>query len=142
MVKIDISGAKDFFEAGMPDYSKVSDAHRTLFEHAGAGAEFTGWMDLPSRMKSGELKGIISAANKICSNSEALVVIGIGGSYLGARAALELLRSPNYNLLKKDTPDIFFMGNSVSAAAVNEVIELIGDRDFFRKRHLQVRRHP
>jgi len=130
MVKIDITGAQDFFGGSMPDYSKVSDAHRTLFERTGAGAEFTGWMDLPARIKDGELKSIIAAANKIRSNSEVLVVIGIGGSYLGAKAALDLMRSPNYNMLKKDTPDIFFMGNCVSAAAINETIELIGDRDF------------
>lgn len=131
MVKIDISGAKNFLGAGLPDYSQVADAHRTLFEGIGEGAEFTGWLDLPGRVKNTELKAILSAAERIRSNSQVLVVVGIGGSYLGARAALELLRSPNYNLLKKDTPDIFFIGNNVSAAALNETIELIGDRDFF-----------
>ena len=130
MVKIDISGAKEFFGAAGPDYAKVSDAHRTLFERTGPGAEFTGWLDLPGTMKNGELKAVLAAAAKIRSNSQALVVVGIGGSYLGARAALELLRSPNYNLIKKETPDIFFVGNGVSAAAINETIELIGDRDF------------
>ena len=73
---------------------------------------------------------IQSAAARIKGNSEVLVVVGIGGSYLGARAAIELLRSPNYNLIKKDTPDIFFVGNGLSADAINETIELIGDRDF------------
>ena len=130
MVKVDLSGAKDFFGTIGPDYSKISDAHRTLFEHAGAGAEFTGWMELPGRIIQSELKSILNCAAKIRSNSKVLVVIGIGGSYLGARAAIELLRSPNYNLIKKDTPDIFFMGNGLSASAINETIELIGDRDF------------
>lgn len=130
MVKIDISGAKEFFVNGGPDYARVSDAHRTLFERSGPGAEFTGWIDLPGRVRKNELKAIQAASAKICANSEALVVVGIGGSYLGARAAIELLKSPNYNLKKKETPDIFFVGNNVSAAAVNETIELIGDRDF------------
>jgi len=130
MVKVDLSGAKDFFGTVGPDYSKISDAHRKLFEHSGEGSEYTGWMDLPSRVISGELKAIQSCAARIRSNSKVLVVIGIGGSYLGARAAIELLRSPNYNLMQKETPDIFFMGNGLSGAAINEVIELIGERDF------------
>ena len=130
MVKVDLSGAKEFFGTVGPDYSKISDAHRKLFEHSGEGSEYTGWLDLPSRAISGELKAILSCAARIRSNSKALVVIGIGGSYLGARAAIELLRSPNYNLIQKETPDIFFMGNGLSAAAINEVIELIGERDF------------
>lgn len=130
MVKVDLSGAKDFFGSVGPDISKISDAHRTLFERTGEGAEFTGWLDLPTRVLRGELKQLQSCAAKIRANSQALVVIGIGGSYLGARAAIELLRSPNYNLIQKDTPDIFFMGNGLSAAAVNETIALIGDRDF------------
>lgn len=130
MVKVDLSGAKSFFTPIGPDYSMVSDAHRSLFEHTGLGSEYTGWLDLPARIISGELKQILSCAAKIRSNSQALVVVGIGGSYLGARAAIELLRSPNYNLIKKDTPDIYFVGNGLSAAAINETIALIGDRDF------------
>ncbi len=130
MIKIDISGAKEFFGAAGPDYSAVSEAHRKLFERSGEGAEFTGWLDLPERVRKGELKRILAAAGKIRSDSQALVVVGIGGSYLGARAAIDLLKSPNYNLLKKDSPDVFFVGNGVSAAAINETIELIGDRDF------------
>lgn len=130
MVKVDISGAKDFFDALGPDFSKISDAHRTLFERSGAGSEFTGWLELPGNILKNELKSIQSAAARICGNSQVLVVVGIGGSYLGARAAIELLRSPNYNLIEKNTPDIFFVGNGLSAAALNETIELIGDRDF------------
>ena len=130
MVKVDLSGAKEFFDASGPEYAKVSDAHKVLFERTGAGSEFTGWLELPSRTADTELKALLAAAAKIRSSSQVLVVVGIGGSYLGARAAIELLKSPNYNLIKKDTPDIFFVGNSLSAAAINEVIELIGDRDF------------
>ena len=77
-----------------------------------------------------EFARIQKAAKKIQSDSEALVVIGIGGSYLGARAVVELIQSPNYNLKKKGTPDIFFAGNTLSTDAVLETLELIGDRDF------------
>ncbi|NCB74363.1 MAG: glucose-6-phosphate isomerase [Clostridia bacterium] len=130
MVKVDLSGAKEFFKAAGPDYSMVAEAHRKLFEHTGEGSEYTGWVELPGRVLNSELKAIQACASKIRSNSQVLVVIGIGGSYLGARAAIELMRSPNYNLVKKETPDIFFMGNGLSASAINETIELIGERDF------------
>ena len=130
MVRVDLTGAKAFFDPAGPDISRISDAHRTLFEHTGEGAEFTGWLELPERVLKGELKQLQSCAAKIRQNSQALVVIGIGGSYLGARAAIDLLRSPNYNLIQKDTPDVYFMGNGLSAAAINETIALIGDRDF------------
>jgi len=130
MVKVDLSGAKSFFNAVGPDYSRISDVHRMLFEHLGEGAEYTGWLDLPNLILETEMKSILSCASRIRSNSEVLVVIGVGGSYLGAKAAIDFLRSPNYNLLKKSTPDIFFMGNGLSTAAINETIELIGDKDF------------
>ena len=130
MIKVDISGAKEFFGPVGPDFSKIADAHRKLFEHSGEGSEYTGWLELPARVLKNELKAIQTCAARIRSNSKVLVVIGIGGSYLGARAAIELLRSPNYNLIAKETPDIFFMGSGLSAAAINETIELIGDRDF------------
>ena len=130
MVKVDISGAKEFFGSVGPDFSKVSDAHRTLFERSGEGADFTGWLDLPERVKKSELKAIVTTAARIRSSSEVLVVVGIGGSYLGGKAAIDLLCSPNYNLKKKDTPDVFFVGNGVSPAYLNETIALIGDRDF------------
>lgn len=130
MVKVDLSGAKEFFGASAPDYKVIADAHKRLFERTGAGAEFTGWLDLPARVMRTELKQILACAARIRSNSQALVVVGIGGSYLGARAAIELMRSPNYNLIKKDTPDIFFVGNGLSPSAINEIIALIGDRDF------------
>lgn len=130
MVKVDLSGAKDFFGVEGPDYAKVSDAHRTLTDRSGAGSEFTGWLDLPRRIIGTELKSISAAAAKIRKNSEVLLVIGIGGSYLGARAAIEFIKSQNYNLLDKSTPDIYFVGNGLSAASTAEVIQLIADRDF------------
>jgi glucose-6-phosphate isomerase len=130
MIKVNTDGAREFFGEIGPDFSKISAAHKTLFEKSGKGAEFTGWLELPQRIKDTELKSILSQAARIRGNSQALVVVGIGGSYLGAKAAIDLLRSPNYNQLRKDTPDIYFVGNGVSPAALSETIELLGDRDF------------
>lgn len=123
MIKVDISGALGEFSAGGPNYALAAAAHRTLFEKSGAGAEFTGWLELPSRIKSGELKRIQAAAKRIRSNSEVLVVIGVGGSYLGARAAIELLAP-------KDGVEVVFAGNGLSPHAMRELTERVADRDF------------
>ena len=101
-----------------------------LADHSGPGGDFTGWVALPKNYDKEEFARIQAAAKKIQQQSQALVVIGIGGSYLGARAVIELLRSPNYNLKKKDTPDIFFAGNGLSTDGLLEIIDLLGDRDF------------
>lgn len=92
--------------------------------------DFLGWVDLPVNYDKEEFERIKKAAAKIKADSEVLIVIGIGGSYLGARAAIELLRSTLYNSLAKDTPKIFFAGNSISPTYLNEVIELVKDKDF------------
>ena len=126
MIKVDLSGAAPFFDAAGPDYAAAAAAHRLLEEKSGPGAEFTGWTELPMRMKKGELKPILAAAAKIRSRSKALVVVGIGGSYLGARGAIELLRP----LPGKDDPKVFFVGNGLSADYLNCVIEQLGDDDF------------
>ena len=109
---------------------EVQTAWRTLQDGTGPGNDFLGWVRLPVDYDKEEFARIQKAARKIQSDSEALVVIGIGGSYLGARAVVELLQSPNYNLKKKDTPDIYFTGNGLSSDALAEVLELVRDRDF------------
>ena len=101
-----------------------------LANHDGPGGDFTGWVYLPRDYDKEEFDRIQAAAKKIQQQSQVLVVIGIGGSYLGARAVIDLLASPNYNLKKKDTPDILFAGNGLSTDALLETIALIGDRDF------------
>ena len=85
MIKVDLSGAAGFFDPAGPDYAAAARAHRALLEHSGAGAEFTGWLDLPGRIQNGELKQILTAASRIRGRAQALVVVGIGGSYLGAK---------------------------------------------------------
>ena len=105
-------------------------AMKTLYTGTGKGNDFIGWLTLADGNNAEEIARIKAAAAKIRSNSEALVVIGIGGSYLGAKAAMDFIKSPNYNNLKKDTPDIYFAGNGLSADATNELIAMLGDRDF------------
>lgn len=105
-------------------------AQEKLQNGSGVGGEFTGWVHLPKEYDREEFARIKAAAAKIRSDSKALVVIGIGGSYLGARGVIECLRSPNYNLKKKDGPNVYFMGNGLSADALQEVLELVEDVDF------------
>ncbi len=110
--------------------SEVSAAHKMLTEGTGLGSDFLGWLDLPVNYDKDEFRRIKESAEKIKKDSEVLVVLGIGGSYLGARAVIEFIKSNNYNLLKKDTPDIYFGGNTISSSAVAELMQLIDGRDF------------
>ena len=110
--------------------SQVQSAHDLLHNRSGLGKDFLGWLDLPVNYDKEEFARIQAAAKKIQSNSQVLVVIGIGGSYLGARAAIELLHSPMYNSLPKETPEIYFAGCSISPAYLNEIIRLCEGKDF------------
>ena len=92
----------------------VTAAHETLTSKNGLGNDFLGWTTLPADYDKEEFGRIKAAAEKIKKNSEVLIVIGIGGSYLGARAVIEAVKSSLYNSLKKDTPDIYFIGNTIS----------------------------
>lgn len=104
-------------------------AHDTLKNKTGLGNDFLGWVDLPVDYDKEEFDRILAAAEKIKQDSDVLIVIGIGGSYLGARAAIEFLKSPFYNNLKKDTPDIYFVGNNISPTYLNEVLSICEGRD-------------
>ena len=108
----------------------IEDAHEKVINKSGEGADFLGWVDLPVNYDKEEFARIQKAAEKIKNDSKALVVIGIGGSYLGARAAIEFCTSQNYNLISKDTPNIYFSGNSISGAALSELVDLVKDVDF------------
>ncbi|EGC01136.1 MULTISPECIES: glucose-6-phosphate isomerase [Ruminococcus] len=107
----------------------VTAAHNTLAAKNGPGNDFLGWVELPTDYDKEEFARIKAAAEKIKAKADVLIVIGIGGSYLGARAAIELLKSPFYNNLKKDTPDIYFVGNNISATYLNEVLSICEGRD-------------
>lgn len=108
----------------------LGQAHDHLLNKTGKGNDFLGWVSLPDEYDREEFSRIKAAAEKIKKDSEVLLVIGIGGSYLGARAAIELMRSPNYNLIKKDTPDIFFVGNNLSPSYISEIAALLEGRDY------------
>ncbi len=110
--------------------SQVEAAADALHNKTGLGNDFLGWVELPTNYDKDEFARIKAAAEKIKKNSDILIVIGIGGSYLGARAAIELLKSPLYNNIKKDTPDIYYVGNSINPAYLNEIIALCEGKDF------------
>ena len=132
MIKVDLTNIQSFlrlpYEAALSPRLKI--AHSRLQMGDGAGGEFTGWVHLPRDYDRAEYSRIKAAAKRIQSDSQALVVIGIGGSYLGARGVIECLCSPNYNLKKKATPNIYFIGNGLSSEALSEVMELVEDVDF------------
>lgn len=134
-VTFDYSKAAPFIGAHEVDFMKkqVMDARELLVSKTGAGNDFLGWIDLPVDYDKEEFDRIKKAAAKIQSDSEVLLVIGIGGSYLGARAAIEFLRHSFYNSVSKEirkTPEIYFVGNSISSTYIRHLIDVIGDRDF------------
>ncbi len=110
----------------------VKSAHDTLKNGTGAGSDFLGWLDLPVNYDKNEFERIKNAAERIKKNSDALIVIGIGGSYLGPRAAIEMLNSNFYNVLKKDkrdTPQVFFVGNNISSTYLADLLDAIEGLD-------------
>ena len=132
MIQVQLSGIRSFlplpYEAALSPRLRL--AHRHLLRHDGVGGDFTGWVELPGNYDREEFARIKAAANKIQKDSQALVVVGIGGSYLGARGVIECLCSANYNLKKKDTPNIYFVGNGLSSDYLSEVMELLEGVDF------------
>ena len=127
--------AKNFFNENelkqIKPYAEL--ANEVLTSKSGAGSDFLGWVDLPENYDKDEFDRIKKAAEKIKNDSEVLIVIGIGGSYLGAKAAIEFLSHSFYNNLPKDkrkTPEIYFAGTNMSGVYLNHLIDLVGDRDF------------
>lgn len=123
--------AKDFVseEEIMSIAPQAVEAMRTLHAKNGAGNDFLGWTTLPTDYDKEEFSRIKEAAEFVKKNCDIFIVIGIGGSYLGARAVIEALKSPNYNALAKDTPQIFFIGNTISPSMVTELVSLCEDKD-------------
>ncbi len=133
MISVDISNV--WGQISLSDLlaleAEVAAAHETLVEGTGAGAEYRQWLDLPSRELNPDMFRILLAAERIRSDSDICVVVGIGGSYLGSRAAIELLQGPNHNIGKgKGNPQIFFTGNNVSTRHWNELMRLLDGKDF------------
>ena len=108
---------------------EVAKAHKMLLSGEGEGNDFLGWVNLPNDYDKAEYVRIKAAAEKIKKTCDVFIVIGIGGSYLGSRAVIEFLKSPLYNNLKKDTPDIYFSGCNISAQSLNELLQICEGRD-------------
>lgn len=109
---------------------KIVEAHKALHEKTGAGNDFTGWVDLPVDYDKEEFARIKAAAKKIKKNNDVLIVIGIGGSYLGARAVIEFVKGQNYNAAADDCAEIYFSGNSISSSSFDEILRIIKNKDF------------
>ena len=134
-VTFDYSRAAGFIREDEVSIMKklASAAKEELVSKSGAGNDFLGWIDLPVNYDKEEFTRIKKASEKICSDSEVLLVIGIGGSYLGARAAIEFLRHNFYNMVSKEvrkTPEIYYVGNSISSTYIKHLQDVIGERDF------------
>ena len=134
-VSFDYSAAKKFIREDELKYMKktAEAAKEELLSKSGAGSDFLGWIDLPVDYDKDEFARIQKAAAKIQKDSEVLLVIGIGGSYLGARAAIEFLRHSFYNSVSKEvrkTPEIYYVGNNISSTYITHLMQVIGDRDF------------
>ena len=134
-ITFDYSKASGFVADHEMEYMKkiANDAKDVLVSKTGAGNDFLGWIDLPVNYDKDEFARIKKAAKKIQADSEVLVVIGIGGSYLGARAAIEFLRHGFYNNIDKslrNTPEIYYVGNNISSTYISGLIDVIGNRDF------------
>lgn len=134
-VSFDYSAAKKFIRDDEMKYMKreAEAAKALLLEKTGAGSDFLGWIDLPVDYDKEEFARIQKAAAKIQGDSDVLLVIGIGGSYLGARAAIEFLRHSFYNSVSKEvrkTPEIYYVGNNISSTYITHLMQVIGDRDF------------
>lgn len=134
-LKFDYSNAMPYVSAHEVDYlaEQVKLAHHQLHEKTGAGADYLGWVDLPEKYDKEEFARIKQAAQRIQENSDALVVIGIGGSYLGARAAIEMLTNSFYNIQspeQRKTPQIFYAGNHISSTYLSHLLALLEGKDF------------
>ena len=134
-ITFDYSKATSFVSAHEMEYMKklALDAKEQLLSRTGAGNDFLGWIDLPVDYDKEEFDRIKKAAKKIQEDSDVLLVIGIGGSYLGARAAIEFLRHSFYNSVPSEvrkTPEIYYVGNNISSRYIKHLVDVIGDRDF------------
>lgn len=132
-MNLKLTGVKGFVnQAELDNMSALMETvNQVLLSGKGAGNDFLGWLDLPVNYDKEEFARIQAAAKKIQGDSEVLVVIGIGGSYLGARAAIEFVNGQMYNGVRPEgIPEIYFAGNNISSSYLNDIIKIIGDRDF------------
>ena len=130
-IKLEGKHALDFISTGVYNMTvaEAKKAYDTVYNRSGAGNDFLGWLDLPANYDREEYARVKVAAEKIKKSCDIFIVIGIGGSYLGARAAIEFVKSPLYNNLKKDTPDIYFAGKDINSAYLTELLSICEGKD-------------
>ena len=133
-LSLDLSKVAPYLNMDEVDFmgDLVESAHKKLHEGTGAGNDFLGWIDLPVNYDKAEFSRIQDAARRIQETSDVLVVIGIGGSYLGARAAIEMLTNNFYNVLSKEdrkAPQIFYVGNNISATYMSQLLKAVEGKD-------------
>ena len=130
-LKINDAYIKDFIKESEYEeiQPEITAAHKTLLEKTGEGSDFLGWITLPDDYDKEEFVRIKAAAKKIQKSCDVFIVIGIGGSYLGSRAVIEFVKSPIYNNIAKDTPDIYFAGCNISAQSFTEIVNICEGKD-------------
>lgn len=132
-IKVNLSNFTPFYGNRILEEmeDELTQAHNILSNGTGEGSEYTGWVRWPETFDKEELENIKRAADKIRHDSEVFVVIGIGGSYLGAQAGIHFIKSAYYNFIEgANSPQIFFIGNNISGESITEIMEIVGDRDF------------
>jgi glucose-6-phosphate isomerase len=134
-MKIDLTHVLPFLDTKVKNdlESRIPGIYNTVFHKTGAGNDFLGWVNLPEDFDHEEFTRLKAEAKRLSAKSKVFVVIGIGGSYLGARAAIEFLRHSFYNSVSKEirkTPEIYYVGNSISSTYIAHLKQVIGDRDF------------
>ena len=130
MIKLNVEGALPFLKTD-PDYSAAKQALKTLLDGTGAGNDFLGWVKLPTGYDKEEYARLKACAKRIYDDAEALVVIGIGGSYLGARAAIEYMLSPRFNETDRKGPKIYFLGNGINGEDLSQVLQLVDGKKLY-----------
>jgi glucose-6-phosphate isomerase len=127
MIKLNAKHAVSFLKESLPTQAKIQQIHKQIHEKTGRGNDFLGWLDLPVNYDKAEYESVLASAKKIREQSQVLVVIGIGGSYLGAKAALEMLR-PAFP--KKGDLEVIFVGHQISAAYAKSLLAYLEDKSF------------
>jgi len=131
-IQLNVDAANSFFQNNEPQslYSQIADAHQALINKSGAGNDFLGWVDLPSSIEESFLNEIISDAKKMASKAEVFVVVGIGGSYLGARAVIEALQHHFNSLMPSKAPQILYAGQNISEDYLSDLLQVLDKKEY------------
>ena len=128
-VSVDLKGSGISFKLLKKIEADIKEAHQKLYDRSGEGSDYLGWVEWPVRYDKQEFERIISTSERIRKKSQVFLVIGIGGSYLGSKAALEAIKGNFYNQMTKETPDIYYVGNNISSKYLIDILEIIKDKE-------------